>query len=193
VPLVLDGGVPEALFWVALAGWLLGEGAFATRTTLSDPEARDPTVFLLTLALVSGLAAGIWVASADAAELPGPRWLAPILGAAVLAAGLALRVEAIRALGRYFRYTVVVEDAQPVIDSGPYRLIRHPSYTGLLAAALGIGIALDSWLSAAACLLPPLVGFTIRLLSEERTLAAALGEPYRTYMGRTNRLVPGIW
>jgi protein-S-isoprenylcysteine O-methyltransferase Ste14 len=193
VPLVLDGGVPEALFWVALAGWLLGEGALATRTTLSDPDARDPTVFLLTLALVSGLAAGIWVAAADAGELPAPRRLAPILGAAVFAAGLVLRVWAVRTLGRFFRYTVVVDDDHRVIDHGPYRVIRHPSYTGLLAAGLGVGIALDSWLSAAVCLLPPLVGFTIRLLSEERTLADELGEPYLAYMRRTRRLLPGIW
>lgn len=80
-----------------------------------------------------------------------------------------------------------------MVDTGPHRLVRHPSYTGLLMAALGVGIALGNWLSMAACLLPALIGFSIRLRSEERTLADQLGEPYRAYMTRTRRLIPGIW
>ena len=75
----------------------------------------------------------------------------------------------------------------------PYRRLRHPSYTGLLMAALGVGIALANWLAIAACLAPALIGFSLRLLHEERVLAAELGEPYRAYMRRTRRLIPGVW
>ena len=57
MPIVLDGGASEAVFWAAVGGWLLGEGAFAARTTLRDPETRDPTFTALTIALVGGLAA----------------------------------------------------------------------------------------------------------------------------------------
>jgi protein-S-isoprenylcysteine O-methyltransferase Ste14 len=111
----------------------------------------------------------------------------------VFACGIWLRAAAVLALGRFFTYTVKVDAEQPVIDTGPYRLIRHPSYTGLLMASLGVGIALDNWLSIAACVLPPLVGFTLRLRHEERVLSEQLGEPYRSYMRRTKRLVPGVW
>ena len=193
-PLVLSGGAPEAAFWILLAGWLLGEGAWALRTTMRDPETRDATEPLLTAALVGGIGLGILVAyEAQSLELAGARWWPPLAGLAVLTAGLIIRVWAIRTLGRFFIYTVRVGEDHRVVDTGPYRLVRHPSYTGLLMAALGVGIALGNWLSIAACLLPALTGFSIRLLSEERTLAAELGEPYRAYMARTKRLIPGIW
>jgi protein-S-isoprenylcysteine O-methyltransferase Ste14 len=52
---------------------------------------------------------------------------------------------------------------------------------------------LGNWLAVLAAALPTLIGFTIRLLGEERVLATALGEPYRAYMTRTKRLVPGLW
>ena len=193
-PLVLSGGAEEVVFWILLSAWLLGEGAWALRTTMRDPETRDATEPLLTGALVGGIGLGAFLAyEVPSLELPGPRWWPPLAGLAVLAAGLAIRVWAIRTLGRFFIYTVRVGEDHSVVDTGPYRLVRHPSYTGLLMAALGVGIALGNWLSVAACLLPALTGFSIRLLHEERVLAEQLGEPYRAYMGRTHRLIPGVW
>jgi protein-S-isoprenylcysteine O-methyltransferase len=193
-PLVLDGGAPEAVFWVLLSAWLLGEGAFALQTTMRDPEARDPSEPVLTAALVGGIGLGVlFAATAESLALPGPRWGPAVVGFAVFAFGIGFRIWAVRTLGRFFRYTIVVDADHRVVEDGPYRLVRHPSYTGLLMAAFGTGIALGNWLSVAACLLPALIGFSIRLLHEERVLAAQLGEPYRSYMGRTKRLIPGVW
>jgi len=193
-PLALDGGVPEAVFIALSSGWLLGEGWFALSTTMRDPAARDPSEPLLTLALVGGLVGGVVAAlAAESLALPGGRWSLAVLGLCVFGAGIALRVWAVRTLGRFFRYTIVVDADHRVVEDGPYRRLRHPSYTGLLVAALGIGIALANWLALAACLLPALVGFSARLLHEERVLAAELGEPYRAYMRRTRRLIPGLW
>jgi protein-S-isoprenylcysteine O-methyltransferase Ste14 len=87
----------------------------------------------------------------------------------------------------------VIQTDHQVVDTGPYRLIRHPSYTGLLLAELGLGIALGTWLSIPACLLPPLIGFGLRLRSEEVVLARELGDPYGSYMARTKRLIPYVW
>ena len=171
----------------------MAEIANSIRTARGLGDTRDPTVTLLSLALFGGLALGIYLGYETDASLPGPDWWPPIVGFAVFAGGIWLRAAAVVTLGRYFTYAVKVADDQPVIESGPYRLIRHPAYTGLLMASLGVGVALDNWLSIAACLLPPLVGFTLRLLHEERVLAEELGEPYRDYMRRTRRLVPGVW
>lgn len=193
-PLVLDGGFPEVAFWTLASVWLLGEAAFAIRTTMREAATRDLSVVPLTLASVGGLGLGVVAAvSAEAFALPGPRWWPPLAGLGVLAAGIALRIWSVRTLGRFFRYTIVVDSDHRVVEDGPYRLIRHPSYTGLLLATLGLGIALGNWLAIAACLLPPLVGFSIRLLHEEQVLAAQLGDPYRSYMRRTRRLIPGVW
>ncbi|HYU62019.1 MAG TPA: isoprenylcysteine carboxylmethyltransferase family protein [Solirubrobacterales bacterium] len=193
-PLVLDGGAPEVVFWILLSAWLLGEGAFALQTTMRNPETRDPSEPVLTAALVGGIGLGILVAATvESLALPGPRWWPPLAGLCVFAFGIVFRVWAVRTLGRFFRYTIVVDEDHRVVEDGPYRLIRHPSYTGLLLAALGVGLALGNWLAIAACLIPPLIGFSIRLLHEERVLAAQLGDPYRAYMQRTRRLVPGLW
>jgi hypothetical protein len=81
-----------------------------------------------------------------------------------------------------------VQEGHCVIRSGAYRMRRHPSYTGLLAAPLGFGIALDSWLSVIV-----LVGVLIRIYVEESALSSALGESYRQYAAHTRRLIPWVW
>lgn len=193
-PLVLDGGAPEVVFWTLLTAWLLGEGWLSARTTMREAATRDASVVVLTFLLVGGLGLGIVLAATvESLALPGARWWPPLAGLGVFCAGIVLRIWAVRTLGRFFRYTVVVDEDHRVVEDGPYRLIRHPSYTGLLLATLGLGIALGNWLAIAACLLPPLVGFSIRLLHEEKVLAAQLGDPYRSYMRRTRRLIPGVW
>jgi protein-S-isoprenylcysteine O-methyltransferase Ste14 len=193
VPLVLESDAAEAAFWICVGGWTIAEVANSIRTARGLSDTRDQTVTLLGLALFGGLALGIYAGYHTGASLPGPRWWPPLVGIALFAGGVWLRAAAVITLGSYFTYAVKVDAQQPVIETGPYRLIRHPAYTGLLMASLGVGVALDNWLSIAACLLPPLVGFTLRLRHEERVLAEQLGDPYRSYMGRTKRLVPGVW
>src|SRR5215217_3781880 len=188
-PLAVHGGAAEALFWACAAGWAIFELALALRTRGSG--GRDRSFVPLTLSVLAGLALGVLVARrAGDLALPGPGWWPVAAGLAVFALGLALRAWAVHELGRFFKYTVVIQADHRVVDTGPYRLIRHPSYTGLLLAELGLGIALGTWLSIPACVLPPLVGFGLRLRSEEVVLARELGDPYRSYMARTKRLIP---
>ncbi|MDH6123380.1 isoprenylcysteine carboxylmethyltransferase family protein [Kitasatospora sp. GP82] len=108
-------------------------------------------------------------------------------------AGIGLRLWSIRTLGRYFRGTVHIQEGHRVVDWGPYRLVRHPAYTGALlagtAAAATFGNA-ASWLLVTGGL-GLAVGYRIRV--EERVLSLALGEAYTSYAARTHRLVPGIW
>ena len=191
-PLAVHGGAAEDLFWVCAAGWAFFELVLAIRAR--GGSGRDRSFVPLTLSVVAGLALGVIAArTAGGSALPGPGWWPLTVGLVVFALGLALRAWAVHELGRFFKFTVVVQADHRVVDAGPYRLIRHPSYTGLLMAELGLGIALGTWLSIPACLLPPLIAFGIRLAHEERVLARELGDPYRAYMARTHRLVPGVW
>jgi len=80
-----------------------------------------------------------------------------------------------------------------VIDTGPYRLIRHPSYSGALMAFLGLGLCIGNWASLATMLIPTLLVFSWRIRVGEQALLGALGEPYLTYTQRTKRLVPVIY
>jgi len=114
-------------------------------------------------------------------------------GAAVAIAGIALRAWSVRTLGQYFTYVVKVSPDQKVIDTGPYRLIRHPSYTGGALIGVGIGLSLQFALGPVILGGAMLASYCIRLVVEERALAETLGEPYRAYMARTRRLIPFVW
>ena len=156
-------------------------------------ERRDPSFLPLVLGIGAGIGGAFAVADVDGTSLPGGGTWPVVVGLAILWAGVALRFWAIRTLGRFFTYDVTVEEGQHVVDTGPYRLVRHPSYTGAFIAYLGLGIALDNWLSIAAAVGLPLIPQLVRIAYEERALAEALGEDYRRYMERTKRLIPGVW
>jgi protein-S-isoprenylcysteine O-methyltransferase Ste14 len=116
-----------------------------------------------------------------------------VAGACVLLLGLALRVWAVVTLGRSFRTSVEVDADQPVVTRGPYKWIRHPSYAGLLLIALGAGLAFGNWLSLAICAILPPLGMLPRIAVEEAEMNRVLGDQYRRYQARTDRLVPKLW
>lgn len=108
-------------------------------------------------------------------------------------AGMALRFYAMWVLGRSFTYYVAVRAEQKVVEAGPYRYVRHPSYTGALVLYIGLGLALGNWAGLLALLACVGAAFAYRISVEESVLAAALGEPYQNYMRRTRRLIPFVF
>lgn len=177
---------------LASVAWLGSETVIGLRQRLRDRSlARDrgsqPVIIVSMLA-------GIWVAPAAAALLPWaalgwhPRFLA-YTGVAVMIAGIALRAYAVRVLGLYFTTAVATRAGQEVVQRGPYRLVRHPSYAASLLTLFGYGLAFTNWMAFLG-LVPALIGFGYRIQVEEAVLSEALGEPYRAYMRRTKRLIP---
>jgi len=108
-------------------------------------------------------------------------------------AGMALRFYAMSVLGRFFTYYVATHSKQTVVEVGPYRYIRHPSYTGALMILAGLGLSLGNWAGLVALLVCIGIAYAYRISVEESVLAAALGEPYQQYMRRTQRLVPFLF
>lgn len=115
------------------------------------------------------------------------------IGTTLFAAGLLLRWYSIWHLGRYFTVNVAIHSRHEIIDTGPYKLIRHPSYAGALLAFFGLALCLANWVSIAAIVIPTTLAFRRRMNVEEHALANALGTPYTSYMRRTKRLVPGVY
>jgi protein-S-isoprenylcysteine O-methyltransferase Ste14 len=115
------------------------------------------------------------------------------VGLVVMLAGLLLRWWAIIHLGRYFTVDVAVLPNQPVIDSGPYKLIRHPSYTGVLLVVVGVAFCFGNFVSSLVLVVPFAALLRRRIRIEERALAAGLGEAYLQYMARTKRLFPHLY
>jgi protein-S-isoprenylcysteine O-methyltransferase Ste14 len=127
------------------------------------------------------------------AELRPPALSTWVLaGTAVVAAGTGLRVWAISVLGRYFTAVVAVQEAQPVVETGPYRWVRHPSYSGALVAAVGAAMVCESPLGAALTLAVLLPVYLYRIHREEAHLRIGLGAPYSAYVARTAKLIPHL-
>lgn len=115
------------------------------------------------------------------------------IGLAIMWAGIALRWWSISTLGRFFTADVMTSPDQPVITSGPYSVVRHPSYTGMLLVLCGLGVMFANWLSIAALIVLPLIGLGYRIYVEEAALSASLGEAYRSYAASHKRLIPFVW
>jgi protein-S-isoprenylcysteine O-methyltransferase len=115
-----------------------------------------------------------------------------LLGFALFGCGIILRWYSIWYLGRYFTVDVAIATEHRVVATGPYRFIRHPSYTGALLAFLGFGLCLGNWMSIL-CVAPIFGAFLWRMHVEEHALMDALADDYRSYMQRTRRLIPWIY
>lgn len=114
-------------------------------------------------------------------------------GIALVWAGMLFRLWCIRTLGDFFSTQLVVQQAHELITAGPYRFLRHPSYTGGLITLGGLGISLGNGLSLATLLLTGLVVYVWRIKAEEKMLARAFGERYEAYKKRSWRLIPFVW
>jgi protein-S-isoprenylcysteine O-methyltransferase Ste14 len=116
-----------------------------------------------------------------------------VAGPIFMWAGLAVRIWAIVALGASFRMTVEVDNGQKVVNSGPYRWVRHPSYTGILLLMAGLSLVYGNWPALAILLVLPTGILIRRIFVEEAVLTEVTGRAYTDYAARTKRLVPGLW
>jgi protein-S-isoprenylcysteine O-methyltransferase Ste14 len=125
----------------------------------------------------------IWILDGDAI-----RWL----GVLLFIAGGAMRIWPVHVLGYRFSGLVAIQPDHRLVTTGPYAVIRHPSYLGLLINALGWALAFRSGvgLLLTALLIPPLLA---RIRSEEALLHATFGDEYEAYRSRTARLIPGLF
>lgn len=121
-------------------------------------------------------------------------WQLPlfVVGVLLIFLGSMLRRYCWRTLGEYFTGDVSVKPDQPIISSGPYRLVRHPSYTAGMMMYIGIGFALGSWFSLALLTITTVATYSYRVLVEERVLLDALGQPYDAFLKGRKRFIPYI-
>ena len=176
--------------WFALEMGLVVRDLVRHRARLgSDRGTRGIVAVSLGASIFVGILLRRWVPVLDT---PAPEVFA-VAGLVVIWAGLAVRVWAVVTLGGSFSTFVQADAGQVVVTSGPYRWVRHPSYTGLLLVALGFGLGAHNWLSLLVCAVVPLLGLLPRIAVEESEMTRVLGEQHRSYQRTTRRLVPGLW
>jgi protein-S-isoprenylcysteine O-methyltransferase Ste14 len=185
------------LYALVLLGWYLMEiGQFvrqrqwratATRVT---PRAYLPAWVACVAVTVATLVAAPHLAPGAAIGHGGAAFA---VGMALLVIGVALRAWSFRALGEYFTFGVKVSPDQPVVASGPYRVLRHPGYAGGLLAMIGLGVLYGNWVTLATIAPLWLALIVWRIRVEERALLASLDARYRGYAAGHKRLVPLVW
>jgi protein-S-isoprenylcysteine O-methyltransferase Ste14 len=186
---------------VLSAAWLLSE-RFALTGRPSGAEAKGHDrlslyLWLLTFICSIGCAVALKFVLEAARSSVGRIWfLDPYFGyfgCLVMVLGLATRVTAIRTLGKQFTYRVSIVSDHQVVDKGIYRLVRHPSYLGTLLCLLGLGLALENWISLLIVVVLPATAVGYRISVEEKVLLSHFGNEYEEYSRRTKRLIPGIY
>lgn len=184
------------VFWIAFAGWLIGETiVFRHGRSIDAPgEDRDHGTVWLVLGLGFGAIVAAFVVAAlfPSMKLPGG-WVLMGLGLVLLVGGVGLRLWAVTVLGSFFQPTVTIQREHRLITAGPYRFVRHPSYTGALLAELGIGLALGNAIGLVVLVVAPIVGYLPRIKAEEAALLEAIGPEYAQYQRSSARLWPGVW
>jgi protein-S-isoprenylcysteine O-methyltransferase Ste14 len=179
------------ILWIAFEIWLV----LRDRAKGKGGAGKDKgTLYYNFIALTAGLTLAGFLARKSIYFFPGGRsYLGLWIGIGIMMIGFALRIWAVVALGASFRTTVETHTNQIVVDSGPYKLVRHPSYSGLILMCLGYGVALQNWLSLALAVVLPVVALLYRIHVEEPALVSSLGEDYVNYQKKTKRLIPRLW
>jgi protein-S-isoprenylcysteine O-methyltransferase Ste14 len=173
-----------AAFWLVEASAI--EGGFSGKVP------RHPIVMSSRVLWLAALAFSVLDAERlHVSTLAG--WPVRAAGAALFLAGVGLRLWSMRTLRRAFTYDLTVSEGQDLVMSGPYAVVRHPSYSGLVLLSLACGVWNPSALGLAALAVTTVPQVVVRIGFEEAMLAEHFGERWRAYAARTRRLVPGLW
>ena len=116
-----------------------------------------------------------------------------VTGSILVLTGLIIRVTSILQLKQQFTYTVTKIKNHELIETGLYKIIRHPGYLGQLIIFLGISVCLSNWLSILLMMIPVLLGYLNRINVEEKFMIEQMGQIYLDYRKRTKKLIPGIY
>jgi protein-S-isoprenylcysteine O-methyltransferase Ste14 len=183
-------------FYVVLGMFAASEWSIRFRSQKNHGGTRKDrgSIYVVVFTSVLGISAAFALAHiVQSAGISITRWPIFIIGLAIVILAMALRRWAVLTLGQFFTVQVQVRSGQTVVDTGPYRWVRHPSYTAITMSFVGIGVALENWLSLLVLMVVPTIGLVIRIRVEERALLEALGEPYREFSATRARLIPKVW
>ena len=191
--------LPTLVFVVVMTCWFVFAGVFLLRKKPpSPPDQKRESGSLFGVAL-QGMSYGlVWgvrrpiftpiVSSSGAVSI-----VTGLLAICTAVSSVWLVTMAVRTLGKEWSITARLVEGHKLATSGPYALVRHPIYSGMLGMLLATGLAISHWAALLAALLIFFIGTTIRVRSEEKLLREAFGEQFETYARRVRAIVPGLY
>jgi protein-S-isoprenylcysteine O-methyltransferase Ste14 len=192
IPTAIAQVIFYAVFIIWLAFTFLIERIIVGNESRGTARTREDrgSALLIYFSVFVSLIVAFGFAGAGITPLPDRLF---IVGIFLMLLGIFVREWAVTTLRGYYSFRVSVREDHKVIESGPYRLVRHPAYSGSILTMVGIGLAVQS--SAAVLLLLVFCGiaYGYRMRVEETALLKELGEEYSKYMSRTKRLIPFIF
>ncbi|MFN8475235.1 MAG: isoprenylcysteine carboxylmethyltransferase family protein [Anaerolineae bacterium] len=182
---------PRALTIIPVIGFVLIELILrrgrTARSWAAGESDRGTTAAILGAYALTALALSV--------TLPGPVW--PVwlqwLALGLACVGVIVRVWAFRALGQFYTRTLVTTEEQTVVQTGPYRWVRHPGYLGSLMIWVGVAVASGQVIPSLLVLGLMAAAYAYRIAVEEHMLVASFGPAYTGYQARSWRLLPFIY
>lgn len=185
-----------AIFWVTYAAFFaVGMWAANRERNLAKGENRDrgskAVIYILSFGGMFAAFLLAWYVPAARIALPPTPVFAT--GIALVWSGVALYAWAVLTLGTWFRTSVTLLEGQHLITKGPYRILRHPAYTGGILIFVGIGLVIGNWLSFAVSSIAALIAYGVRIRVEEMALRERFGVEFEANRKRTWAVIPLVW
>ena len=175
----------QLLFFVTELSLLL----FKRSKQSTAKNKRDRRSLLILWVVIAGcLSLGPWAAAYSIWPFNGS-----LLGIIIYIAGFLIRWTAVYQLGKMFTVDVAIANEHILKTNGLYKVVRHPSYLGLILIIAGLGLCLNSWLSFIIMFVPTFIAISYRITVEEKALTEEFGDQYTHYKGNVKKLIPGIF
>ena len=175
----------------SIAMWLT-QPAFTVKET-SDKKNSDrfSVILILCMSFISVVVPILdWAYFKSSQD--GVSWIT-LLGIFMIITGITFRALAVRYLGKYFTPTVQIKEDHQLITTGPYSIVRHPSYTGAFLAIVAGGVVLESLVGFIISCTAMIIAYYVRIGIEERELTANFGNAYEQYQKNTKMIIPYVW
>ncbi|HEY4944303.1 MAG TPA: isoprenylcysteine carboxylmethyltransferase family protein [Rhizomicrobium sp.] len=186
----------QLLYWATFAGFFLTSGWVQSRESRGAKGADRDRGSKATIYLGSfiGMIGAFWAPSlVPAARIALPPEAVFFTAMALLWIGLLLYNWAVLTLGAFFRTSVTLLDGQRLVTRGPYRLLRHPAYTGGILLFAGVGLSTGNWISAVFAPLAAALAYVWRIHVEEIALRERFGAEFEARRRRTWAVIPLVW
>ena len=175
--------------------WFLSEIYFNIKhmAKRANSKGRDKNSFrIIWIVIYLSIAASIFIATKFNKPIL-PTNLLKYLGLGLIVVGVIIRFIAIRTLGKFFTVKLSIDDEHRLVNTGLYKTIRHPAYTGSMLSFLGLGLNFNNWLSLIVIVIPVYSAFIYRIHVEEKLLLQQPELNYGEYMKQTKRLIPFVY